>query len=755
MGPARHSLFVRSVILLILYLLFLRLPLVLAADAQPTTLWEITADEITHERKTDTIVAQGNVVIEKQEKTAPEAMAIHADWVQYNTALETVRAAGNLKITINDDEIKAREALINLGEQTGIFHQAAIFRAPNNLYLTGATIQKTGTNAYWVQDGALTTCTTTAGNTAPWSIHSKDSQITGNGYAKLKHASFWIKNVPVAYVPYILVPADTGRKNGLLFPEISQSKRDGFGLVAPVFIDLAPYRDITLYPGYLAKRGGTAGAEFRYMTSYESYGTLAVNYLNDRTVDTFGDDYKSDGILRTNRQRYWFRGKADHTFANGAVGRLDLDRVSDRDFLQEYKKGLIGFKNSNDSFQKFFHRSFQTETMPFRDNSLQLSKSWTTMAVNGELLAVDDAGDNNGEQTSPWAVPRLLFAGATQLTHAPFDLSWNSEYTYYWRERGSGGHRLDLHPRLIAPLAISPYLETEASAGLRETVYHTDYRGPLPDDGSQRSQNLTRTMYDIDIRTATTLVRDYHFGRSRANNASHSFAALRHILRPELEYTYIPSVDQDELPQFDETDRVAAVNLLRYGFINHFRLNNGQEGASPAREVAYAKIQQYYNGDEDRHPFSDLFLRVYLTPVNDLGLYAETALSMYGQGLTYYDVSTSFNYHQQHKLALHYRYLENANVAYPYFFAEPTGDAIRQIDAGIESKLTKKLAAKFNIAHSISANGTVEANLHLIYHPSCWTVELVANQSPDDTSLMAIVSLEGIGGELKLGLPGL
>ena len=755
MGPARDSLFARSVILLILVLCSFRPPPVLAAGAHPSILWEIVADKITHEKNTNTIVAQGNVVIEKQEKPAPESMVIQADWVQYNTVLETVRALGNLKITVNDDEITAQEALINLGEQTAILHQATIFRAPNNLYLTGDIIQKTGTNAYWVRDGALTTCTTTSGEAPPWSIHSKDSQITSNGYAKLKHASFRIKNTPVAYVPYILIPADTGRKSGLLFPEISQSERDGFGLVAPVFIDLAPYRDITLYPGYLSKRGVTGGAEFRSMAGYDSYGMLAVNYLNDRTADTVDDDYKSDGILRTDHHRYWVRGKIDHSFANGVTGRLDLDTVSDQDFLQEYDNGLTGFKKSNENFENFFHRGFQTETLPFRDNTMQLSKSWTTMSLNGELLAVDDTIDDNDEQTSPWSLPRLMFAGTTKLANVPFDLSWKNEYTYFWRERGIGGHRLDLSPRLIAPLAINPYLESQASAGLRETIYHTDLRGDVPAVSWHGSQYQTRTLYDLNIRTATTLVRDFRFHRNQPDNDSSAGAVLRHILRPELDYTYSPSINQDDLPQFDETDRIAAVNLLRYRVNNHFRLNRAKDTMSSISEIGYAKIQQYYNVDGGRHPFSDLFLEINLTPSNGMGLHAETSLSMYGQGLTYYDISTSLHYLQLHKLALHYRYLKYGNVTFPYFFTEPEDDAIRQIDARIESELTKKLAAKFNISHSVSANGTVDANLHLIYHPSCWALELLASKTPDDRSLMAIISLEGIGGELKLGIPGL
>jgi len=755
MLEARQYLTVRVFIFFQIILLFLQPFFVFAAEDQPATLWEIAADEITHEKKTDSIIAKGSVVIKKHDEQAPDSMVIQADWIQYNTALKTVRALDNLVISTNGDEIKAQTALIDLSKQTGIFHKAVIYRAPNNLYLTGATIQKTGDNAYWIKDGSLTTCKVEAGEVPPWSIHSKDSQITANGNARLKHVTFRVKKTPIIYIPYLLVPANTERKSGLLYPEISQSKRDGFGLLAPVFVNLAPYSDFTLYPGYLTKRGVAGGAEFRYMADYESYGTLTANYLNDRTVDTSGNDYNSDGILRTNHDRYWFRGKVDHAFSSSAVGRLDLDLVSDHDYLQEYKKGLIGYKKSNGSFLKAFHRGFQAETIPYRENTLQMTKRWTTMAVNGELLAVDDLFDDPMEQMSPWAVPRFIFAGATELKNLPFDLSWNTEYTYYWRERGVVGHRFDLHPRLISPLPISPYLEASASVGLRETLYHTDSNTPPSSVSWTGSRNQNRTMYDLNITAATTLLRDYTIGGKRTSSGPSSPAVLRHMFRPELEYTYIPSINQDGLPQFDATDRIPAFNWLRYKLNNYFNLTRNNNGANSSRVLGYFKIEQSYNRQEEHHPFSDLLFKFNFTSINSLFLQFETALSMYGQGVTYYDINTSYNHQQKHKIAVRYRYLKHGNVTAPYFFAEPGGDAVHQLNAGIESELTKSLAAKFHMEHSFTTNQLIDAALHLNYHPSCWALELVAYRTPDDRSLMAIFSLEGIGGALKLGIPGL
>ncbi len=749
MVAARQYLTVRACILFQIILLF-QLPLfVFAAEEQPATLWEITADEITHEKKTDSIIAEGAVVIKQHDEQTPDSMVIQADWIQYNTTLKTVRALDNLVISTGGDEIKAQKALIDLGEQTGIFHNAVIFRAPNNLYLNGTTIQKTGDNAYWIKDGSLTSCKTQAGEAPPWAIHSKDSQITPGGYARLKHVTFRVKKIPILYLPYLLVSTNKERKSGLLFPEISQSKRDGFGLLVPVFVNLAPYSDFTLYPGYLTKRGAVAGAEFRFMSDYQSYGALALNYLNDETVDTPDNDYKSDGILRTNHHRYWVRGKADHVFTNGAVGRADIDIVSDQDYLQEYRKGLIGYRKSNDDFLKFFQRGFQSETITHRENSLQISKIWSSMDLQGEILIINDAS-NQETATSPlWALPRLNFSGLVPVQRTPLSLSWESEYVNYWREKGIGTHRLDFHPRILSPLNITPYLETNFSVGVRETLYlPKEYGGVEKPPQWQDKRIVSRTLFDYEIETNTTLFRDYIVNDKNG-------LKFRHIFRPGLGYNYISAFDQDDLPNLDSSDRIAKKRLLSYWLDNYMGTVPADGAFSLNKKYGSLKFSQIYDFDRDETPFSDVLIKLDITPYKNLRLQYETSISMYDQGVTHHYLTANFSHQRGHSLTVEYRYVKYNSVVPPYFFAEPRGDGVHQLNAGIESRLTKSLAAKFYMEHSLITNEVIDATLSLNYHPSCWGLELVAYRSPDDRSLMAIFSLEGIGGTLPLGIPGL
>jgi len=719
-----------------------------AADRLSATPWEIAADRISYQQEPKGVVAEGNVFVKQQEPAAAEKLIIRADRLYYDIEQDMVDAAGDLSIMLGDDKVTAEKGMFNLESQTGSFHDATMFRAENNLHLSGRLLEKTGAQTYHFEDSWLTTCPVTEDKPPPWSIHSADTRITVEGYARLKHASFQIRNTPVFYLPYLLLPANSSRKTGFLFPEFSQSERNGAGLLTPFFIDLSPSSDITLYPGYLAKRGPMGGVEWRYVADYRSLGIFAFNFLADRTEDTPADDYKEDGFLRTNHDRYWFRGKADHDFGNNLFGRLDLDLVSDRDYLQEFYGGLIGFGKANDDFLEAFQRGFQTESIQLRENTLQLSKIWPSMDLNGELRLINDARHEPTVPTPLWALPSLAFSGEMPIRQTPLDLVWESEYVYYWREKGLGAHRLDLHPRLVSPLPLGAYLDAIISGGVRETLYLAEVHDDAPPADWSGDHGAERTLYDIDLSVNTTLVRDYAipFGPP---------APWRHMVRPEIGYTYIPAANQDHLPELDDTDRIAARDWISYGINNYLAWMGSINDKAVSPTYSSLKISQVYDNRADQHPFSDLLVKFAVFPFNDFTIQYETSISMYGRGATHYNLKSRYADSRDNRFILDYRYKKRQDMAEPYFFLDEPADSVHELNADLAIGLTNKLSARFDINHSFSANRVVRSSYHLIYHPACWSLEMVATDTEDDFGVMLVFSLSGIGGGLEFGVPGL
>jgi len=288
---------------------------------------------------------------------------------------------------------------------------------------------------------------------------------------------------------------------------------------------------MTLYPGYYSDRGAVFSGEFRYLAADKSRGTFMFNYLDDDLNDTMSDDYKSDGILRNNSKRYWFRGKADHDFGDRLSAKLDLDVVSDHDYLQEFKKGIIGFDQSNDDFLKVHKRGFQNETINYRENTFQVSKIWSTNDLQTEVRIIDDESDTTNQNTPPWAVPRVAYSGLLPFLQTPIDFVWGTEYAYFWRDEGVGGHRMNLFPRLNGPISLSPYLESSYQVGLQETLYFIETH-------DRESRKLyeedfeSTSLINVLLTGATTLSTDYDLSFT-------DYKTFRHAIRPEIPYLLV------------------------------------------------------------------------------------------------------------------------------------------------------------------------------------------------------------------------
>ncbi len=496
--------------------------------------WQVTADSLVHFDQPEYMIARGDVVMTREQAGA-EPLVIKADWVRYDVGQGRVSARGHVFLESPDQQVTADEADLDLNNQTGTLRNAVIFLAENHLYISGREVEKTGEFTYRFEDGWASSCTPQTDKRQPWRIRSADADVTLEGAAVLKHARLQVKDVPVLYTPYLIFPAKTKRETGFLFPEWSQSSRDGFGLTVPFFINLSPSADITLYPGYLQNRGVEYDAEFRYVAAENSYGTFMVNHLRDRKQDTAEENFKSDGEpFRTDRNRYWFRGKADHDFGDNLLGKLDIDLVSDHDYLQEFEGGLTGFTKSDEYFLRTFNRGFQEATITDRESTMQLTKSWADMTLFGEVQIVQDSSDLVRATSPLQRLPRIEFDGRRQIgrERSLLSLAWDTEYVYYWRDEGIGAHRLDLHPRLITSIPRGSILEGKLTAGLRETVYDVEVHGDQASHTWQYDNFQNRTVPDFEGNLATLFMRDFDISLGPVE-------WLEHSVRPNLIYNYI------------------------------------------------------------------------------------------------------------------------------------------------------------------------------------------------------------------------
>lgn len=709
--------------------------------------WQITADSLVHYKQPDSIFAEGNVVVNRPEEIAaapvdekavedsseesrPASLVIKADWVRYDVERGMIKARGHVAMVSAGEDIVAEAAILNLDTQTGVLTGATLFLTDNKIYIKGSEITKTGEFTYVIEDGWASACRPDTEERPPWAIRSTKADLTIDGMAVLKNATFHIKEVPVAYTPYLVFPAKTKRETGFLFPEISHSSRSGFGFLLPFFINLSPSSDITLYPHYLEQRGMRNGIEFRYVDDEKSLGTFVFSYLRDRKEDKTGDEYKSDGYLRTTKNRYWFRGKADHDFGDNLVARLDIDYVSDRDYLQEFQAGMLGYDIADKEFLATFNRGFQEETINSRESSLQLIKSWPDMTLRGEARIVRDVTDAGSTTTPIQTLPRIQFNGRKPIQQTPLSLAWDSEYVYFWRDEGVGEQRLDLHPQVITSLPRGHFFEGKVTAGVRETVYQVEVHGDPTRHSWAYDHFQNRTVWDFQTNIATLFMRDFdmNFG---------SVQWLEHTVRPNIVYDYLPAVDQSQLPSLQTTPQ----NKVTYELSNYFEIGGSHDdGNLYSRDLGRVKLSQAYDIREDRRilsgnddkqrVFSDVNFDLLAYPLERLKTEYLTSWSVYGEGITKYEFRSSYSSERGDNLSLDYRYQLHAG---------------HDLKGSFRAMLTNEISLYGNLTESFEDNHTVESSLGVVYKPHCWMMEIQTTRTIDDQRIMIIFSLDGIG----------
>lgn len=737
------------------------LPESVRAEAINAEKWDISADKMTRYENPPRIIAEGNVILQKTrtstqqvktqgtwdrllEETSDTAeqeetktvtrtdtlTTIKADWITYNIDLGSIKARGNLMIEVGQDMLKAANGEVDLKKETGTFTDATIIRGDNNIHLEGKVIEKTGDITYRIEDGWVITCKLKDNQTPPWSFAAKNADITEGGYAILKHTTFRIKNIPVLYTPWMIVPVKNTRQTGFIFPEVSISSRDGFGLNLPFFVNLSPSSDMTIYPEFLSERGLNMGAEFRYIMDKDTKGSFMANYLHDNLSDPSETDYYNDNnFTHTNKNRYWFRGKAD-TVVGDWITRLDLDVVSDRDYLPEFTSGMTGFNTSHEQFIDIFGRGFETYTLDERKNTFRILRPMEDSSLNIELLGINDNRLDKSAPTPLWKLPSVNYDGLVPLGDTLFNFEWQAEYVNYWRQDGVGAHRIDLFPKLTAPIPLGDYLEATAGVGLRETYYIIREYGDSSWNGSDTENRL---LYELTAEIGTTLIGDF-------TPASEEIDTFRHTFRPYISYTYIPDEDQSDLPQLDETDMVEETNLFIYGFDNFFKIFGTSNSKPYEREYGYFKIYHGYDfrSEEDDTPFIPVNIEIGYTPLTSIWMKYKTEIDVYGDGALIHGFEGAYANKRGDRIYATYRY-DDLN-------------SVDSVSLDVKLNLTNNFMAAYKINRSLEDSITVEEKVALVYSPECWSVETSYTKTPSDEKFLIVFRLANIGNPLGINL---
>ncbi|MFW5957522.1 MAG: LPS-assembly protein LptD [Desulfosalsimonas sp.] len=702
--------------------------------------WRITADKITYQPGTNRYTASGNVEITQAKKQ------LLADKVVLNEDDMTAEAAGNVTLTSEDDRLTGDRLNMNLETDTGTLIQGHISFTETELRLRGKKIEKTGENTYHITEGSLTSC---EGLRPDWQITGKQVDVTIEGYGYASHSALWARRLPVIYVPWFMFPVKLERQSGLLTPEAGYSDRRGAEYVQPFFWAISDNTDATLYYHHMNRRGEKFGVEYRYMLSGDSKGTfMADGFMDDKiddgtqeATDKWG--YDDDNVIRPNDERYWVRMKADQELLADTTARLDIDVVSDQDYLREFSDGYMGHETTDDYFSSEFGRDIDDENDPVRTNRLNINKTWSYQSINADLVWYDNVIKRRlkDEDNTIQQLPRIQYNALKQpfFSDTAGGLlfgSLDSEYTYFYSRDNITGHRMDLHPRFYLPLQAGNYFSLEPSVGFRQTAWYIDADREFY--GDEKERYMHRELYDAEVDLSTDINRVFSVEKGRVEK-------IKHVIIPRLSYGYIPEKDQTQYPKFDGTDRIESKNSLALSATNLFTSKAASPGKNRSDEKNYTYnrfarffIEQAYDfreHEDSSKAWMPLYAELDISPGHLVELQADASWNHQDDELDTGNLSGRLYDRRGDELKLEYRY---------------NRDSTESIDLYAKTRITRKLSIFGNYERNLETETDIEKGLGMRYESQCWALELAwqqeGEQEDDDTRYMAMIELLGLGG---------
>ncbi|MFP4084092.1 MAG: LPS-assembly protein LptD [Desulfonatronovibrio sp.] len=739
--------------------------LIFSGQVLAATPWTLDADRIETRDDEKIIEAFGNVYLFRL------GNFLQADYAKLYTDTNWLYLKGNISAQWDNDFLEGEEAELDLDSNTGWLKNGQVFMADPHMYFTGELLEKTGENTYNFFQGTVTSCDD---DTPPWSIKSSRGKITVGGYAGLWHPRFRVKDRPVFYSPYMFVPVKTERQSGFLFPDLSYESDYGANINLPYYHVIDEERDATLYTNYYSKRGLMLGLEYRHTPSLLTKGLWRADWMLDKekhdTDETEPSKFQDDDLLRPNKNRYWFRAKYDrHNPGSGWSYKLDLDYVSDQNYLREFKSGQSGFKASRDAFLETFGRDIQDHDSLIRTNIFSASRYWNNIGLDARIVYSDNLRYKNHNLRSSLnpTIQRLpeinLDLFKTSLGSSPFDIEATSQAVHFWREYGTTATRVDVHPKLSLPLK-SPYGVLTPRVGWKQTVYFIDRFENDPSGRNTDDKFQSRGMYDLNINAYSDIYRVFDLQpepEALPENIGHkSWTRIKHSLRPEIDFDYIPEVSQDKRPRFDSTDRIEPREELTYSLSNVFTRRkdsvvSANQSTEPEIEFSYLdffrlKFEQSYDFREarrtkdlnrySRRPFSDLLTDIELNPGRFVSLRNKTWYSFYENRIT------------EHEHSLRLIWPDKMSAWFSLDFLDEINEFKRRIN---QKTSIMKLGASFDFIRNwqfnliyrrdMDTDQDLEKGLGIIYRHQCYSLELNITETDYDHKFEIRINLLNLG----------
>ncbi|MCX7823245.1 MAG: LPS assembly protein LptD [Syntrophobacterales bacterium] len=682
--------------------------------------WTLTADKIEYIREEEAYRAEGRVILQSGNRK------IEADRAILYKRDSIVKLKGNVFISYGEDWIRSDNVTWNLEKQSGYIEKGILYFAKNHFYVEAEHIHKLEGDEYIFERGFVTTCTLPSPD---WSVNYKRLHIPPDGIARARNVVLQVGSVPVIFIPWFMVPVKAERQSGILMPVIGFSDLNGFIMEIPYYWVIGQSQDATFFGEILQKRGFMGGVEYRWNDAKWGEGIFITNYMRD-----LGDEerVRSHGFAMTERDRFWVRGRALMNLPENIEARINLDILSDRDFLNEFTRGSPSFEYTNEAFKSFLGTGLLLDrTKMARESNAYFFRRSEDLEVSLDLHYWDQNNPSLKSSTLQEIPSFGVSVGSSYILGTPLYYGLRSFIAQYWRDEGEQGTKLYIAPEFTLPWKVSSFINTKTTMALQGVLYDLEDGGSMGSPKGLEGRIVPIFSTEANMR----LERQYNLNLWGTSSISHSIS-------PEIGYEYAPEVGEGKVPSFDESSSVFYTNRIRYGVRSSLVAN--KEASN--EEWARLRLFQYYRIGDQRVPlfengfpsvttvgngFSDIYLDLEFAPHKYVDLSYSVATSPKDLLMRQHDIILSIRTFTGKTLGIEYRYRENSGV----------DEVIGSLNWDLRPWLS--LGTYHN--YSFAKQDMFKQGYSLTYRHGCWSLTASYEREGGDRRFFVTVNLVGLG----------
>lgn len=633
---------------------------------------DISADHLEYSSETNTYIAKGSA------KIIFDDTILSADEIHLNNDTSDAVATGNVQYEAAEAVIKTDRLEMNLKTKLGTLGKSYIYYKDHNYHINAERITKTGDKVFVLENASLTTC---EADPPDWNFISDQITIQQHKNLVAKGTSLHVNETPVLYTPYFWAPLTDSRLTGLLMPSLGYSSKNGYYYKQGFFWAIRADQDATFYLDYYADKGLAKGIDYRYALTPEANGEIWIYHARDNNPDRDLFEFKSyhNHKLPYDTSSYLKVHTVNRFDYYTAIDSTSQNRIS----LKSWDKGQFG-SSSEESLQKYL------------ESNLHISKEF--QAGRTYFLGQYKRSLEGDSSSIPQNLPEIgLIINTMSIGPASFNMS--AKGINFWRDDGQRGQRLDINPNVS--LSFGRLVNLTQKISLRETAYYL----------TNPSLTKYRTVFDLSTTLTTKLFKKY--------------PSYIHIVEPSIEYAYIPSVDNDNIPFLDSVDSITQTNSINYSLTNRI------SSLSTRNLETRFRLSQSYSLLDVENEFSPLLAEANVSS-DHLDLKLNASYNVHDENIS--ETIADVTLRGQNSFFAIGRNFRRAS-----FLSQLT------IEAGAKKPIKVfPVDLKTKLWYDLHGNGVQQFSVETAYKRQCWGIIIVYDKRPNDYQVSFAIEFTGL-----------